>query len=95
MVKINDTGLIQWQKCLGGTNQEWGYSISQTSDSGYIAAGFTESIDGDITAHYGAQDYWVVKLSQQGRVSVAKIFREVDDVDWALILLLLPPMAVM
>jgi len=39
---------IQWQKSLGGTEEEWAYSVKQTNDGGYIVAGLSESNDGDI-----------------------------------------------
>ena len=72
IVKINSSGTIQWQKTLGGTNQE-GYnnipfevdgahSIQQTTDSGYIVAGYSKSNDGDVSGNHGNFDYWVVKL---------------------------------
>jgi len=72
MVKLNSSGTIQWQKTLGGTNQE-GYnnipnevdgahSIQQTRDSGYILAGYSKSNDGDVSGNHGNFDYWVVKL---------------------------------
>lgn len=72
IVKLSSTGAIQWQKTLGGTNQE-GYnnipfevdgahSIQQTKDSGYILAGYSKSNDGDVSGNHGNFDYWVVKL---------------------------------
>jgi PKD repeat protein len=73
MVKLNSSGTIQWQKTLGGTGQE-GYnnipfevdgahSIQQTTDSGYILAGYSKSNDGDVSENHGNFDYWVVKLA--------------------------------
>ena len=32
---------IEWQKCLGGTANEVGYSIQPTTDGGYIGVGWT------------------------------------------------------
>ncbi len=59
---------IQWQKCLGGTSEDRGHSIQQTTDGGYIVAGFTWSNDGDVTGNHGDRDYWVVKLSSTGAI---------------------------
>lgn len=64
--------MIQWQKTLGCTNQE-GYnnipfevdgahSIQQTTDAGFIPAGYSKSNDRDVSANHGNFDYWVVKL---------------------------------
>lgn len=68
IVKLNDTGAIQWQKNIGGTNVEWGYSIQQTTDGGYIVAGSSRSNDGDVTNNHGNQDNWVVKLNDAGNI---------------------------
>ncbi len=38
-VKLNGSGSLQWQSCLGGTGVDWALSISQSSDGGYIMAG--------------------------------------------------------
>jgi len=63
VVKLTNTGSIDWQKCLGGSNAEIPYAIEQTLDGGYVVAGYSQSTDGDLTGNYGAQDYWIVKLS--------------------------------
>lgn len=63
VVKLNNLGTVLWQKTLGGTGTDWGQSIQQTSDGGYIVAGSTGSYDNDVTIQYGDRDFWVVKLS--------------------------------
>ena len=74
ILKLNDTGGIQWQKCLGGSRNEEARSIEQTSDSGYIVAGFTTSNDGDVSGFHGGdyEDYWIVKLSKTGNIQWQK-----------------------
>ena len=72
VVKLNDTGAIQWQKSLGGSNNDNAYSVLQTLDSGYIVSGSSSSADGDVTVNYGGQDYWVVKLSKSGTIQWQK-----------------------
>jgi hypothetical protein len=57
---------IEWQKCLGGTANEAIFSVQQTGATGYIAAGYSDSNDGDVTGNHGQQDYWVVKLNNTG-----------------------------
>jgi len=68
VVKLNSSGDIEWQNCLGGTNDDRAHFIQQTSDGGFIVAGFTESHDGDVLGHHGAADYWVVKLNSSGAI---------------------------
>lgn len=67
---------IEWQKCVGGTNDDWAYSILQTSDGGYIAVGGTSSQDGDFTLNHGYDgarghqglDAWVIKFDSSGNL---------------------------
>ena len=59
---------IQWQKCLGGSENEAAYAIQQTTDHGYIVAGYTKSNDGDVNNNHGNEDFWVIKLDQNGNL---------------------------
>jgi hypothetical protein len=68
IVKLSPTGDLEWQKCLGGSENDTAWSVQQTDDGGYIVAGETESIDGDITGHHGNRDYWAVKLNSIGDI---------------------------
>ncbi|MGC4039293.1 MAG: hypothetical protein QM710_00440 [Flavobacterium sp.] len=57
---------IEWQKVYGGTGSERAKSIIQTSDGGYIFAGESDSVDGDVTGNHGSLDIWIVKMSATG-----------------------------
>jgi hypothetical protein len=72
VVKLNGLGEIQWQKCLGGTNSDYVYSIMQTTDGGFILAGYTSSNNGDVSGNNGGSDAWVVKLSNIGEIQWQK-----------------------
>jgi hypothetical protein len=74
IVKINDTGSIQWEKALGGTNGDQAQSVRQTEDGGYIIAGASGSNDGDVTVNYGSADCWIVKLDSAGTLIWQKSF---------------------
>jgi hypothetical protein len=43
VVRINSNGNILWSKTYGGTRFDNGYSIQQTSDSGFVFCGATQS----------------------------------------------------
>ncbi len=53
IVKIDMAGVIQWQKSLGGSNDDFVYSIQQTADGGYIVSGWSASNDGDVSGNHG------------------------------------------
>ncbi len=72
IVKINDTGAIQWQKSIGGSSVDWAYSIQQTTDGGYVVAGSSYSNNGDVTGNHGSFDYWIVKLNDTGAIQWQK-----------------------
>jgi len=60
---------ISWQKCLGGSSYDDATSIEQTTDGGYIVAGYTQSISGDVSHNHGPSDFWAVKLGKPAAVS--------------------------
>jgi uncharacterized repeat protein (TIGR01451 family) len=79
-VKLDHQGNIQWQKCLGGTSDDYAYSIQQTTDGGYIVAGYTRSNDGDVSGYNGGySDMWVVKLDPHGDLLWQKC---IGGTDW-------------
>lgn len=65
---------IQWQKCYGGTGDEAANCIIQTTDGGYIAAGYTNAANGDVTGVHGGYDYWVVKINPAGTIEWQKAY---------------------
>ena len=78
IVKLSNNGLIQWQKCLGGSLTEGMYGtygplcVLQDSVDGYILAGTTESNNGDVSGNNGNYDSWVVKLTIDGNIQWQK-----------------------
>jgi len=72
VVKLNNSGTIQWQKCLGGTGEDKAYCVEQTADGGYIVAGYTSSYNGDVTGFHGSDDCWIVKLDSSANIQWQK-----------------------
>ena len=68
IVKLNLKGNIVWQKSLGGSRADTAHSVQQTTDGGYIVAGYSNSDDGDVSGHRGMYDYWVIKLDAEGNL---------------------------
>lgn len=63
LAKLDDAGDLAWQRCLGGSAEDWGYMQAQTAGSGFVAYGYTDSNDGDVSGNHGGRDIWVVKLN--------------------------------
>ncbi len=82
VVKLSTTGDLEWQKTLGGTGDDYAYSIQPTTDGGYIMAGYTYSNNGDVTGFHGGSDFWAVKLSSTGSVQWQKAIGGTGT-DWA------------
>lgn len=70
MVKLNASGVIEWQKTIGGFGGDILTGIQQTRDGGYILGGYTYSqVSGEKTEYNrGGHDYWIVKLSSSGGI---------------------------
>ncbi len=66
MLKISGTGNLEWQKCFGGTDYDYGRDVLQTREGNYIFVGESRSNDGDIIGNHGDWDSWVVKTSNNG-----------------------------
>lgn len=63
VIKLSSTGVLQWQKPMGGSSYDSSSDIKITPDRGYIVAGSAQSTNGNVTGNHGAADLWVVKLA--------------------------------
>lgn len=79
IVKLNGSGDIEWQKCLGGSNNDSPRSFQQTNDGGFVVAGSSESNDGDVSGNHGDEDYWIVKLDASGNIEWQKSLGGSDE----------------
>ncbi len=68
VIKIDSLGTIQWQKTLGGSNDESLWSVFQTQNGDYIMGGYSNSNDYDFPQNAGGWDMWVIKLNNRGNL---------------------------
>lgn len=66
ILKLDSNGVLAWETNLGGSEFDIAQSVEQTTDGGYIVAGYSASLNGDVGGNYGEMDYWVVKLDDLG-----------------------------
>ena len=72
--KLNDKGIVEWEKFFGGTSNDRATDVISTND-GYIIIGSTESNDFDIKNKTGSSyDFWVVKIDTEGKLLWQKTF---------------------
>jgi len=64
IVKLDASGKLLWQKCLGGSQAEYAQDVQQTADKGYIVAGYTNSNNYNVRGNHGGLDFWAVKLRE-------------------------------
>ena len=67
IIKLDSLANIEWNINIGGISSDESYSIIQLTDSGFLAVGLSNSIDGDVLDHYPGPsnwDSWVVKLNK-------------------------------
>ena len=78
VVKLTALGGVEWKKSYGGSDEDAANSIQQTTDGGYVVAGFTKSSDGDVVGYHGMGDCWVIKLNSSGELKWQNTYGTLD-----------------
>ncbi|MBQ4819822.1 hypothetical protein [Aquimarina sp. MMG016] len=73
-------GEVDWIKTFGGSNEDNALSVVEAADGDYIIAGYTQSLDGDITDKTATDsDFWVLKLTKEGEIVWSKTYGGTGD----------------
>jgi hypothetical protein len=67
LIKTNEDGTVVWEKTFGDMESESGYSVQQTSDGGYIIAGYKGWFDFDGMSTLG-NDLYLIKTDAEGDI---------------------------
>jgi hypothetical protein len=79
LIKTDNSGNQEWMKTFGGSGRDYGYSVQQTMDGGYIAAGYTLSFGA------GGDDFYIVKTDANGNQEWFKTYGgSASDVAYAI-----------
>jgi len=68
LIKTDEEGNEEWSKTYGGSSTDFGFSVQQTSDGGYIISGET------FTYGVGAADVYLIKTNTSGNEEWSKTF---------------------
>lgn len=68
LLKFDKSDQLQWQKTLGGTQDEKAYKIIRTNDAGFTIVGYSKSNNGDLSSNEGFEDVWILKLDATGTI---------------------------
>jgi hypothetical protein len=67
LLKISESGDLEWENSFGGDGPEWVHGIRQTPDGGYAFVGVNGSDDNYMVSdNHGSYDGWLVKLDSDG-----------------------------
>ena len=64
LIRTDSNGTEQWNRTFGGAGYDYGYSVQQTTDGGYIMVGSTNN----------RQDIWLIKTGTDGMEEWNSIF---------------------
>lgn len=72
LIKTNADGEMEWSQTFGGEDREKAFSVQQTTDGGYIVAGYTMLF----ASEYNVYDVYLIKTDSNGNKEWSQTFGE-------------------
>ncbi|PNX47317.1 MAG: hypothetical protein BV457_05925 [Thermoplasmata archaeon M9B1D] len=76
LIKIDEYGNKIWDKTIGGTDDEFGWSVQQTNDGGYIITGVDNY---GITNGISTDKLWLIKTDTTGNIVWDRTYFEIGS----------------
>lgn len=73
VLKVSKTGVVKWQRSIGGIGSEWFTTIAGAADDGFLLGGVTYSFGAGFT------DFWIVRVDGSGGVLWQKAMGGIGD----------------
>lgn len=69
LLRLDAAGNKLWERCYGGSDYDFLYSLKETADGGFVLAAVSRSEPGGskTSPRIGAMDAWVIRLDPQGQ----------------------------
>ena len=64
LLKLNSSGIIEWETTYGGSADETGGSILELPEGDWLIANHTLSNDEDVLFNHGGEDFWIVRFGE-------------------------------
>lgn len=68
VIKLDKKMNIEWQNYYGGTSSDNVCGIIQIDKGGYVVAGSSYSTDGEVVGNHGSDDFWIIKIDDNGEL---------------------------
>ena len=74
LIKIDEQGEVTWKKTYGGSADDFGFSLVESPEGGFVLMGYSNSQDGDVPTTKGYHDNWIIRVDAAGAVVWKKSF---------------------
>jgi signal peptidase I len=68
LLQLDKRGNVIWSQNYGGSEDDRCRDVKQIADNRFIAGGYTDSDDHDVTQYFGKGDGWLIKIDSTGQL---------------------------